>query len=354
MTRTLRVPLSQLSSLRTLLIALVAVLGLVLTACSSDGGDDSDGNGGGSSDTITVEHAFGTTEIDGTPERVATVQFENQEVPLALGVVPVGMAKANFGGSDVLPWVQEKLDELGATGDEAPVLFDETDGIDFEAVSDTAPDVILAGYSGITEEDYEKLSEIAPTVPFPADQVAWGTTWRENIEIESKAIGKEDEGQDLIADLEEQIAAAADERPEIKGKKTMFLTHVDPTDLSQVSFYTTHDARPKFFEDLGMEAPDSIREFSEDNPDFSGTISAEQADVFDDVEIIVTYGDQEMLDTMKDDPILGQIPAIQNDAVVLLGHDELGTAAMPTPLGVPYILDDYVAALADAAAKGED
>ncbi|MEJ6550606.1 iron-siderophore ABC transporter substrate-binding protein [Corynebacterium sp. USCH3] len=342
--------------LRILLVALTAIFGLVLTACSSDGSDgtDSTDGSGGDGGTITIEHAFGTTEIDGTPDRVATVQFENQEVPLALGVVPVGMAKANFGGSDVLPWVQEKLDELGATGDEAPVLFDETDGIDFEAVSDTAPDVILAGYSGLTQEDYDKLSEIAPTVPFPKDQVAWGTPWRENIEIESKAIGKEDEGKDLIADLESQIAEVADAHPEIKGKKTMFLTHVEIGDLSKVSFYTTHDTRPMFFGDLGMEAPDSIKDFSEGNDSFSGTVSTEQADVFDDVDIIVTYGDRELLDAMKDNPVLGHIPAIRNDAVVLLGNDELGTAAMPTPLGIPYILDDYVTALSDAATKSDN
>lgn len=338
--------------LRTLLIALTAIVGLVLTACSPDGGDD---NGtGADGETIAIDHAFGTTEIDGTPDRVATVQFQNQDVPLALDVVPVGMAKANFGGSDVLPWVQEKLDELGATGDDAPVLFDETDGIDFEAVSDTAPDVILAGYSGLEQDDYDRLSEIAPTVPFPEDQVAWGTPWRENIEIESAAIGKPDEGRELIAELDAKITEAADANPEIKGKKTMFLTHVEIGDLSEVSFYTTHDTRPKFFEDLGMEAPDSIKEFSADNDSFSGSISTEQADVFSDVDIIVTYGDRELLDAMKDHPVLGQIPAIANDAVVLLQDDELGTAAMPTPLGVPYILDEYVEVLSEAAVKSEN
>ncbi len=44
------------------------------------------------------------------------------------------------------------------------MLFDETDGIDFEAVADTQPDLILATYSGMTAEDYKTLSEIAPTV----------------------------------------------------------------------------------------------------------------------------------------------------------------------------------------------
>ena len=47
------------------------------------------------------------------------------------------------------------------------MLFDETDGIDFEAVADTDPDVILAAYSGLTQEDYDTLSEIAPSSPTP-------------------------------------------------------------------------------------------------------------------------------------------------------------------------------------------
>src|SRR5699024_12266049 len=75
------------------------------------------------------------------------------------------------------PWVADKLAELG--GDQ-PALFDETDGIDFEAVANTTPDVILAAYSGLTQEDYDLLTEIAPTVAYP--EAAWATPWREMIE----------------------------------------------------------------------------------------------------------------------------------------------------------------------------
>jgi ABC-type Fe3+-hydroxamate transport system substrate-binding protein len=46
---------------------------------------------------ISIKHAFGTTVIEKKPERVATVAWANHEVPLALGIVPVGMARANFG-----------------------------------------------------------------------------------------------------------------------------------------------------------------------------------------------------------------------------------------------------------------
>jgi iron complex transport system substrate-binding protein len=148
------------------------------------------------------------------------------------------MAAANFGddGDGLLPWVSERLEELDA---ETPVLFDETDGIDFEAVADTEPDVILAGYSGLTQEDYDTLSDIAPVVAYP--EAPWATPWREMIEVNAAGMGMEEEGDELVADLEAEIADAVAEHPQLEGKSTMFLTHVDTTDLSEVSFYTPFD-----------------------------------------------------------------------------------------------------------------
>jgi iron complex transport system substrate-binding protein len=300
---------------------------------------------------VTITGALGTATITEKPERVATVNWANQEVPLALGIVPVGMAAANFGDDDkdgLLPWVKTKLDELGGT---TPVLFDETDGIDFEGVADTHPDVILAAYSGLTKEDYDTLSTIAPVVAYP--EVAWGTPWRDMIEVSSKALGKEAQGKALIADFEAQMAAAVAKHPQLKDKSAMFLTHVDPTDLSQVSFYTTHDTRAMFFTDLGLATPKSIATASASTDKFSLTQSAEQADAFADVDIIVTYGDDALVKTLQADPLLSQIPAVKKGAIVKLANDPLGTAANPTPLAIPFVLDDYVALLAAAADKAD-
>jgi iron complex transport system substrate-binding protein len=316
-----------------------------LAACGEDSSDDESGSG----DSFTVEHAFGTTTIEGQPERVATVAWANHEVPLALGVVPVGMAAANFGDDDgdgLLPWVSERLEELDA---EVPVLFDETDGIDFEAVADTDPDVILAGYSGLTQEDYDTLSEIAPVVAFP--EAPWATPWREMIEINAAGMGMAEEGEELVASLEQEISDAVGEYPQLEGRATMFLTHVDTTDLSEVSYYTPFDTRSAFFEDLGLSTPASIEAASTDSEQFSGTISAEQIDTLNDVEIIVTYGDQELVDALTADPLLSQMPAVANGAIVLLPDTPLGTAANPTPLAISWVLGDYVAMLADAADK---
>ncbi|MFE2760806.1 iron-siderophore ABC transporter substrate-binding protein [Streptomyces halstedii] len=337
-------------------VAVAAALLVGLTACGGESGSKKGESTGkaasGASFPITIEHALGKTTIPAKPERVATVNWANHEVPLALGVVPVGMAAANFGDDDddgILPWVKEKLTELHA---DTPVLFDETDGIDFEAVADTEPDVILASYSGLTKQDYETLSGIAPVVAYP--EAVWATPWREIIQMNSKAIGLADEGEKLIDEVEGDIAETVAKYPQLKGKSAMFMTHVDPNDVSEVGFYTAHDTRTLFFEDLGLKIPDSIAEASKGTKQFALTKSAEQIDAFDDVDIITGYGDDkgELLTTLKKDPLLSKIPAVERGSVYLLpGSAPLATAANPTPLSISWVLEDYVAALAKAADK---
>ena len=299
---------------------------------------------------ITIEHAFGTTVLEAKPERIATVAWANHEVPLALGVVPVGFARANFGDDDddgLLPWVKAKLDELGA---ETPVLFDEGDGIDFEAVAATEPDVILAAYSGLSQADYDTLSQIAPVVAY-ADY-PWSTDWRDMIRLNSAGLGMAAEGDALIADIEGEITDALAEHPELKGKSAMFVTHLNPFDLSTINFYTPNDTRVKFFADLGLVDPSSVVKASEPGK-FSGSVSAEQIDAFNDVDIAVTYGDAALIAALKLNPLLAKLPVVANEALVVLGQNPLGTAANPTPLSISYVLEDYIDLLAAAAKKSQ-
>ncbi|WP_416223050.1 iron-siderophore ABC transporter substrate-binding protein [Tianweitania sp.] len=299
---------------------------------------------------ITIKHALGTTIIAKKPERVATVSWANHEVPLALGVVPVGMAAANFGDDDndgLLPWVAEKLKALGA---QKPVLFDEGDGIDFEAVAATQPDVILASYSGLSQADYDTLSQIAPVVAYPT--APWSTSWRDMIRLNSTALGMARQGDELIAKTEAEIADAVAKHPELAGKSAMFVTHLDPTDLSIVNFYTTNDTRVAFFQDLGLKSPKSVIEASKAGI-FAGSASAERVDSFDDVDIVVTYGTQQLVEAVTANPLLSKMPAVSRGAIVTLGRNPLGTAANPTPLSIAYVLNDYLALLSEAAKKAK-
>ena len=250
---------------------------------------------------ITIQHAFGTSIIKQQPKRVATVAWANHEVPLALGIVPVGFAAAKFGDDDgdgVLPWVAARLRELNA---KTPVLFDEGDGIDFEAVAATQPDVILAAYSGLSQSDYDTLSMIAPVVAFP--DAPWSTNWRSMIRINSAGLGMKKEGDALIKKIEKDIAEQVARYPELHNKSAMFITHLDPTDLSVIRFYSTHDARVSFFDDLGLHSPDSVKKISR-NGQYSGESSIEQIDEFNDVDIFVTYGNDNLLTPLNANPLM--------------------------------------------------
>ncbi|WP_322922043.1 iron-siderophore ABC transporter substrate-binding protein [Nocardioides renjunii] len=334
--------------------AAAVLLSLSLAACGDEAAsDDTASDDGGSSaaewEPVTITHAYGETVIEEKPERVATIDFANQEVPLALGVVPVGMSEMTWGDDDgdgVQPWTEEKLEELGA---ETPVLFDETDGYDFEAIAGTEPDVILAGYSGMTEDDYDTLSEIAPVVAFPDDP--WATEWRDSLMQNARGLGMEEEGEQLVADVEQSIEDAVAAHPELEGATGMFLTHVDPADLSEVNFYSAADTRSKYLTDLGMEIAPSVVEATGDSGDYAGSISAERADELADADVIITYGGDELIDALEGDPVLSQLPAVKNKAIVNLdGTKPIGTGANPTPLSVPYLVEEYVGLLAEAAA----
>lgn len=295
---------------------------------------------------IEIEHAYGTTVIEAKPECVVTIAFGNQDVALALGVVPVGFSAANYGVQDdsgMLPWTQEKLKELG---EESPNVFQDTDGLDFEAIAACEPDVILAVYSGITEEEYAKLSEIAPTVAFP--ETAWTVSWRDWIRYSAKAMGMSAEGDALIADIEATLKEKIAAYPQFAGKSFVFISF-SATDLSNLHAYSPEDTRVKFLvEDLGFKYPDSISNYLVDGQ-YNLSLSAENADLLYDADFIVGYSSEEDYAAAKADAVLGTIPALQNDALVSIESGTPLSAAMTaTPLSILYTIDEYLEKIAEA------
>ncbi|KGR75192.1 iron-siderophore ABC transporter substrate-binding protein [Ureibacillus sinduriensis] len=346
-----------------LTLLLISILSLALAACSDKetGSEDSASTGSETTDTTTeadesateypivIKHALGEAVIEEKPERVATIAWSNHDVALALGVVPVGFSAANYGVQDetgILPWTAEKLKELG---EENPNVYQDTDGLDFEAIADSNPDVILATYSGITQEDYDTLSQIAPVVAY--QETPWVATWRDQITYNSMAMGMEKEGQQLIADTEKLIQDKANEHPEIKGKKAAF-GMFNAADLSKFYIYTPEDPRGEFLEELGMEYPESLKEQTGDAESFYIELSAENADALSDAEIFVTYGDENTLKALQADPILGTVPAIKNGAVVVIeDNTPLAAAGTPSSLSIEYTIDDYLTLISDVAKK---
>ncbi len=295
---------------------------------------------------ITINHAYGETVIEEKPENIVAIGWGNVDVPLALGVAPVGSSMANFGAvgeNGLLPWETEAYATLGVT---EPNVFSDLDGLNFEAINDANPDVILATYSGITTDEYDLLSQIAPVIAYP--EVPWQTYWREQATVSAKAIGMEQEGLDLVSETEVIIDEAVASHPELAGKTALF-TWFNPQDTSSFYAYLPTDPRASYLLDLGFTFPASIEELAGENSTFSVEISSENANKLNDIDVFITYGDPSGLETLQNDPLLGQIPAIQSGSVLFLPNDsELAAACNPTVLSIKSTVNDYLNAISEA------
>jgi len=347
---------------RSLILAGVVASSLTLASCAGaePGGGQATGDASCESaepaslgnEAVSIEHALGTTDVPADISRVASVGWGNQDVALALGVAPVGSDDQTWSmtgdeGLGLYDWSLDAYDELCAP---EPAVFDTTDGVDFEAVAATAPDVILAGYSGLTEDEYATLSEIAPTVAYP--DIPWYTPWRDAIRVDAEALGMAEEGEQLVDDLDQQIADATEGITSFDGKTAAFF-YVNPTDLSTISIYATGDSRTAFLGDLGFDFPQLALETSEGGG-FYADIAAENADQLADVDVFVMYGDESLVKAMQEHPLWGTLDAVKNGSIVVAGSgDAFSGSLTPTALSIPWMIDDYVTLLDDAAQKAE-
>jgi iron complex transport system substrate-binding protein len=289
---------------------------------------------------VTIEHKFGETTIDAAPERIVTVGLVEQDVLLALGVAPVATTEW-FGEQPgaIFPWAMDELEALGAP---IPERLGNADAINFEAVAEQDPDLIVAIYAGLTQADYDRLAEIAPTVAQPPDVVDYGAPWDVSTRTIGLALGKSEEAEALIADIEGQFAAVRDAHPEFQGA-----TAVAAAPYEGIWVYAPEDPRGRFLSDLGFEMPEGLAEITGD--EFGADLSEEQSALLD-VDAIIWITD-EATGTDVGGPVYRTLAVhAEGREVFVDSYDNgLGSAtSFVTPLSLEFLLDGIVPKLAAA------
>lgn len=320
---------------------------LALAACGSSDSEDTSAEAGddtaSSFEPVTIDHAFGSTQIEEEPERVVTWGWATNDAVIALGTVPVAMPTQSYGGDEegVLPWNREALDEAGA---DLPTLLSEAEEPPYEEILAAEPDVILAQYSGITEEQYDKLAEIAPTVAYPEE--AWATPWRDIITITGEALGKTEEAEAVLEDIDAEVAEAAEEHPEFEGKSIAAIADGDAFYV-----YTAADPRVAFLEDLGFEVAPSVGELDTGESTFFFTLSPENTDQLTS-DVLLNYADtEEAQETFLGKPSTQALEQYDANGIALVtGQSLISSVSPPTALSATYGLDEVTEVLAEAVA----
>jgi iron complex transport system substrate-binding protein len=335
------------------LAALTAAGALALSGCagSSGSGTDttaSDAAGDGSAFPVTFEHIYGETTLEAVPERIATWGWGATDAVLALGIVPVAISSMDYGGGDdrITPWVEDAIEELG--GETPAILDNATYELSVEELLAADPDVLIAPYSGLTQEEYDEVTAAGIPVIAP-EEALWATPWRDVITETGKALGLEEDAAAVLAQLDEQISDAAAANPEFAGTS---IAYIDD-DVDTLYMYLPADARVEILEDLGFVTPESVTALDTGEGTFYTTVGYENLDQIDADVIFTQAEEQSALDEFVGSDRGQLIPAVKKGAVAAIVGEENVAAVSPTALSLPWLLPTIVEQLAAATAVAQ-
>ena len=292
---------------------------------------------------VTLEHAWGTTTIEAEPQRIVTWGWGNEDAVIALGVIPVGIPFQSYGGGEngIQPWIE---DALAAAGAATPHVLDNSGEPPFEQIAALEPDLIIAAYSGITQEQYALMSAIAPTVAYSGD--AWSTPWQDVTRIVGKALGKSAEAEALVIETTAWLAIEVAKHPELAD-----ITFASANDYDgSMAVYAPLDARMKFLTDLGLTMDPSVAALAPDDGQFYYPLSYELLDQLKG-DIFVTYfEEQSALDTWLVTPQASTYPPVVNGGLAaLVGTENVAAVSPPSALSLRWGFPNYLKVLSGAA-----
>ena len=326
---------------------------LALTACGSSSDDDTADTSDGL--LSSVDTMFGTIDVP-EPEdgdlTVVALGWSDAETALALGVKPVAVYDwLGFGadGKAVGPWATDLYGDV-----DPAIIKDVGEEVNYEQIQALDPDLILNTRAGNDEKQFKRLNDIAPTIYAPEGTPAYGTKWRVQTQLVADALGQSDDGKKLIADVEKQIADAAEAHPEFEGK-----TAVSSTKFGEAyGAYVAGDARWDLIEELGFVQNPAVLDLKPNG--FYVDVSVEQIEVLDaDVTVLFPIG--YTLKDVEDDKLIASLDSVKDGRAVFLGESrgdstdentDLSQAFSATSiLSIPVAVKGIVPLLADAAAK---
>ena len=294
---------------------------------------------------LTIQHKYGATTIAEVPQRVLSLGYNEHDAILALGITPIAV-RYWFGDAPyaVFPWAHDAL------GDAEPQVLTMPFGeLDFERIAALQPDLISAVYSGMTEDEYDTLSKIAPTIAQSGDYIDFGMPWQEQTRMIGRALGRAEFADRLVSAVEAKFEAVRQENPGWSGKSVVLGA---PRGDGQFGFVASEDARSRVFLSMGLEVPAELDEIAGDS--FWASISLEQAKLLDR-DLLVIHQMQWVeggRDAVTEDPILSRLDAVKEGRLLFVEGLQDDALQFGTVLSLTFFLDEMEARV-EAALDGD-
>lgn len=273
-------------------------------------------------DTVTIDHAMGTTTLEDTPKRIVTLYQGATDAAVALGITPVGVVES---------WVEKPMYHY---------LRDELEGVpqvgletqpNLEEIAKLNPDLIIAAKMR-HEKVYDQLAQIAPTVTHETVFM-----FKETLDLIAEATDREAEAQAWHSRWDARVAEFKNEVSELDG--------IDwPQKVALLNFRNDHariyysSFAGNILNELGFERPEAHKE------DVWGvkltskeSIPSMNADVF---FIFMTETDPTVMENYEawtSHPLWNTLDAVKNDQVYRV--DEVDWNMAGGPLAAERMVD---------------
>jgi iron complex transport system substrate-binding protein len=162
---------------------------------------------------VEVTHGLGTVVLDHRPTRVVTLGAADTQIARALHATIVGAAADPTSADGSWPGVDPPLpDDVTLLDDDQP---------DLELLSSLHPDLILATTAASSYlQLYDRLSQVAPVVAAPGDVPLEGSG-EELVTLVGRALGRDAEAADLVADSDQAVDDFVRSTPELAGSSLL-------------------------------------------------------------------------------------------------------------------------------------
>lgn len=283
---------------------------------------------------LTIEHVYGQTTIAAKPQRAANVSTGDFDELLALGERPV-LNRDWFGRHDyaVWPWALEAL------GDLEPMLLGRGP-IDYEMVAQAQPDVIFAVMGRISQDEYNQLSVIAPTIVPTTEMMSNGVPWDARARLIAKVLNKEAQMAKRIDHIKQKIEQVKAAHPELLGAEFALVSN----NQGQLFMFPHRGPRAQFLTELGLSYSDQAQAFAKHEYE---ALSAERLDLIDtDVLVWLTMNDARAdADAF---PLRKTLAVYQQGREVYTDLTLTAAFSFGTTLSLEYVLDNLVPQLVGA------
>ncbi|TWI56859.1 ABC transporter substrate-binding protein [Halalkalibacter nanhaiisediminis] len=297
-------------TMKSILFALMLIFILALVACGSETEPATETEPSNTEDvevveteeassestSYTIEHAMGTAELAGTPERVVILTNEGTEALLSMGVTPVG-AVSSWTGDPWYDHIKDQMEGVQEVGTESEP--------NLEAIAALNPDLII-GNKMRQEAVYEQLNAIAPTV-FAEDLRG---NWKINFELYAQAVNKVEEGQEVLTDYANRIASFQEKAGDKLDLEISMIRFMG----GDVRIYQKDSFSGVILEEIGFARPES-----QDVDEFAITNATKEMipQMDGDLLFYFTYetGDGEgskVEEQWLNDPLFQQLPVVAN------------------------------------------